>query len=170
MAESIEPGRIYVAPPDCHLHVSDGHVRLTRGPKENGHRPALDPLFRTAALSYGPRVVGVVPAPERRHCRPVRIKQRGGLAIVQDLDPPLSRHAWSAIERVAVDHVLPVQESPRWWPGWPAGPRISGGLRCLMKPPRIRKPMRSPSPTGSDSRPTIYHVMPRVPWGALGGK
>lgn len=65
--EAIEPGRIYVAPPDCHLLLSDGHVRLTRGPKENGLRPAVDPLFPTAAHSYGPRVVRDSPIrqPER---------------------------------------------------------------------------------------------------------
>jgi len=110
--EAIESGRIYVAPPDCHLHVSDGHVHLTRGPKENGHRPALDPLFRTAALSYGSRVVGIVLSGNQNDGTAglLRIKQRGGLAIVQDPETALYQGMpRSAIERVAVDHVLPIQ-------------------------------------------------------------
>jgi two-component system, chemotaxis family, protein-glutamate methylesterase/glutaminase len=58
--DPVEYGRIYVAPPNLHLLLEDGKVRLTSGPHENRHRPAVDPLFRTAALAYGPRVVGVV--------------------------------------------------------------------------------------------------------------
>src|SRR5262245_58827853 len=58
--EAIEHGRIYVAPPDYHLILKAGRVGVTHGPKENGFRPAVDPLFRTAARFFGPRVVGVV--------------------------------------------------------------------------------------------------------------
>src|SRR5262249_20770794 len=58
--EPIRPGQIYVAPPDHHLLVGTGFCRVVKGPKENNARPAIDPLFRTAAVSYGPRVVAVL--------------------------------------------------------------------------------------------------------------
>jgi two-component system chemotaxis response regulator CheB len=113
--ELITPGRIYVAPPDCHLHLSDGHIRLTRGPKENGHRPAIDSLFRTAAHGYGRRVIGVILSGNLNDGTAglLTIKQHDGIAIVQSLEtamyPGMPR---SAIDHVAVDHVAAPEEIP----------------------------------------------------------
>jgi two-component system chemotaxis response regulator CheB len=95
--------------------LSDGHTRLTKGPKENGHRPAIDPLFRTAAHGYGPRVVGVVLSGNLNDGTAglLTIKQREGITIVQSLETALYQGMpRSAIEHVAVDHVVAPSEIP----------------------------------------------------------
>jgi two-component system chemotaxis response regulator CheB len=89
--EPIERNRIYVAVPDRHLLVVPGAVRVANGPKENGHRPAVDTLFRSAAASYGRRVAGVVLSGTRDDgTAGLRtIHDQGGVAIVQDPDEAL---------------------------------------------------------------------------------
>lgn len=113
--ESIEMGKIYVAPPDHHLLLELGRIRLTKGPKENRFRPAIDPLFRSAAYAYGSRVVGVVlsGALDDGTAGLWAIKDRGGIAVVQDpAEAEQSSMPASALANVQVDHCVPVSEIP----------------------------------------------------------
>src|SRR5687768_2905429 len=84
--EPIVPNRIYVAQPNFHLLVERGRVRVTKGPKENRFRPAVDPLFRSAAYAYGSRVIGVIltGALDDGTSGLWTIKHLGGMAVVQD--------------------------------------------------------------------------------------
>jgi two-component system, chemotaxis family, protein-glutamate methylesterase/glutaminase len=111
--EPIEMSHIYVAPPDNHIVVRPGYLAVQRGPKENGARPAVDPLFRSASISYGPRVIAVVVS-GNLDCGTaglVSVKARGGLAIVQTPDEAVARDMpQSAIDHVPVDHILPIAE------------------------------------------------------------
>jgi two-component system, chemotaxis family, protein-glutamate methylesterase/glutaminase len=113
--ERLVRGRAYVAPNDHHLLVGDDHIHVRRGPTENGSRPAIDPLFRSAAATCTTRVIGVVltgllndgTAGLRA------IKRCGGVAVVQDpADAEFDPMPRSAIRHVEVDHVCPLEEIP----------------------------------------------------------
>jgi two-component system chemotaxis response regulator CheB len=106
---AIEHGRIYIAPADCHLLVKRERVRVTHGPRENRFRPAIDPLFRTAARAYGARVIGIVLSgglDDGTHGLEL-IKRHGGIAIAQDpQDALIPAMPLSAIQNVEVDYIL----------------------------------------------------------------
>ena len=111
--EEIQRGRIYVAPPDRHLLIEDGLVKLVHGPKENLHRPSIDTLFRSAARSAGTRAIGVILTGARDDGRAGMraLKQRGGVAIVQDpLEAPFPSMPMSVMQDIKVDHSLPLRE------------------------------------------------------------
>ncbi len=113
--EPILRGHIYVAPPDHHMVLEHGVIRLTRGPRENWARPAVDPLFRSAARAYGPEVVGIILTGGLNDGTAglFEIKQRGGTTIVQDPDDAADPGMpGSALQHVAVDHCLRLHDIP----------------------------------------------------------
>lgn len=111
--QEIKDGMIYVAPPDHHLIIEDGHVLVKRGPKENSFRPSIDALMRSAAYWYGSRVIGIVLTGYRNDGTSGlwSIKQFGGTTIIQNPEdaeyPDMPR---SVLEYVEVDYNLPLAE------------------------------------------------------------
>jgi two-component system, chemotaxis family, protein-glutamate methylesterase/glutaminase len=140
--EEIQPGRIYVAPPDRHLEIEGSHIQLSRRASENGHRPAVDVLFRTAARSFGPRVVGVVLTGnlDDGTAGLAMIKRFGGKAVVQDpKEADYPSMPGSAIANVAVDHVLPLGD-------------IAAMIRRLVYEPPAAEDYRSEEPDAMSER------------------
>jgi two-component system chemotaxis response regulator CheB len=114
--EPIEPGRVYVAPPDRHMILEPGRIRLSHGPKINHTRPAADPLFESAAAAYGRRVIGIVlSGGDGDGAVGLRtIKAHGGTAFVQHPDDaPVPGMPQSAIVLDHPDACLPVSELAR---------------------------------------------------------
>jgi two-component system chemotaxis response regulator CheB len=114
--EALASGHIYVAPPDRHMVVVGGLLRLVRGPKQNCARPAIDPLFESVAENYGPGAVGVVLTGKLNDgtLGLLDIKRRGGIAIAQDpADAAYPDMPASAVAHVALDHCLPLAQMPK---------------------------------------------------------
>jgi two-component system chemotaxis response regulator CheB len=113
--DPVQPGRIVVAPPGKHLLLERGTMKLEEGPRENGHRPAVDPLFRSAAISYGPRVVAIVLSGmgDDGSSGLLSVRSAGGKIIVQDPETALYRQMpESALDGAGGDWSAPPAQIP----------------------------------------------------------
>jgi two-component system chemotaxis response regulator CheB len=111
--DRFKPGRIYIAPPDSHLLVKKDRMLVTKGARENRHRPGIDPLFRSAAVAHGARVVGVVLTGmlDDGTAGLMAISRCGGVTVVQDPeDATYSGMPVNALNNVDVDFCVPVAE------------------------------------------------------------
>jgi two-component system chemotaxis response regulator CheB len=111
--ERFQRGRIYVAPADHHLFIDSDQMFLSQGPRENRVRPAIDPLFRSAALAHGARAIGVILSGslDDGTAGLMAIKNAGGLAMVQDPSDALTPEMpQSALDYVEVDYRLTASE------------------------------------------------------------
>ena len=110
--QAIEARRIFIAPPDYHMILGKDRIKLWRGPKENMHRPAVNPLFRSAAVNYKKRVVGIILSGtlDEGSAGLWWVKEFGGLAVVQDpREAKFPDMPENAMKHVAVDHILDLE-------------------------------------------------------------
>jgi two-component system chemotaxis response regulator CheB len=111
--ERVKPGHLYIAPPDNHLLLKNGKMLVTKGATENRYRPGIDPLFRSAAVSYGSRVIGVVLTGmlDDGTAGLIAVKRCGGVTVVQDpRDAPYSGMPLSALDHANVDFCVSIAE------------------------------------------------------------
>src|SRR5215475_6533891 len=146
-------GHVYVAPPDRHLTTNDGHLAVRHGPRENRFRPAIDPLFRSAAESHGPRVIAVVLSgglDDGTHGLVV-VKRHGGIAIVQSEEDALVPHMpVSAANAVAVDYVIPAAKMAPVIAGLVGKPQRSASRRAAARPTAKKKKAAADPPPPAD--------------------
>jgi two-component system chemotaxis response regulator CheB len=111
--ETIYPAHIYVAPPDHHLLLEVRRIRVQRGPRENGFRPSIDPLFRSAAGVFGDRVIAVLLSGALFDgiAGLLAVRAAGGVSVIQDpQDAMLGSLPRSACQIAGADHVVAAQE------------------------------------------------------------
>jgi two-component system chemotaxis response regulator CheB len=111
--EKFVEGRIYIAPSDYHLLLRKGHFLVTKGARENRYRPAIDPLFRSAAVAYGSRVVGVILTGmlDDGTAGLTAIRKCGGVTVVQDpRSAAYPEMPQNALNNLKVDHCVPLSE------------------------------------------------------------
>jgi two-component system chemotaxis response regulator CheB len=109
----LKPTHVYIAPPDSHLLIKKGKMLVTKGAAENRHRPGIDPLFRSAAVSHGSRVIGVVLTGmmDDGTAGLIAVKRCGGVTVVQDpRDAAYSGMPLSALDNANVDHCVAIAE------------------------------------------------------------
>jgi two-component system chemotaxis response regulator CheB len=142
--ETVRPGVFYLAPPDRHMLVAEGRICLTRGPKENFARPAIDPLFRSAAEAYGPAALGVILTGKLNDGTAglYEIKRRGGVTVVQDPDDAACADMpKSAALHVEVDYCLPLAEIPSLITKLAVENARVASLKLLQRPPEKGRDM-----------------------------
>jgi len=157
----IRYGQVYVAPPDFHLTTDDGRLAVRHGPRENRFRPAVDPLFRSAAASHGDRVIAIVLSgslADGTHGLAV-VKSRGGVAIVQSEEDALVPHMpASAAQAVAVDYVIPAAEMAPVIASLVGKPHRTGGRGPAAVGSTAKKKAAAdpPPPADPTDTPTVF--------------